>query len=191
MNSEEQEHAKEFPALITETLFLRRIDPEDARDLMAVFGDDEVAQYLDGPTLQSEEEVMEIVTWAQGIFAAGSGIRWGIARQEQEGVLIGTCGFHVWSKAHAHAQIGYDLAPRYWRRGIMTEALQAIIGYGFERMELNRIEAHVLPHNPASLGILGKLGFQSEAILRDYEYYRDRFNDTQILSLLRKDIRVG
>ena len=180
----------DFPELITERLLLRRIRRVDARDLMAVFCDEDVARFLDGPTLQSEDEVLDIVAWAGEIFAAGSGLRWGIALQGEKR-LIGTCGFHAWSKPNARAEMGYDLAHAYWRRGIMSEALWAITRYGFNVMGLNRIEAHVLPANAASLGILGKLGFRSEGILREYEFYRDRFNDTQILSLLKNDFARG
>ncbi len=82
--------------------------------------------------------------------------------------------------------IGYDLSRPYWRRGIMTEALEAVIEFGFERMGLNRIEAVVFVENVASHRLLEKLRFEREGVLRDYEFLKGRFVDMVMYSLLRK-----
>jgi len=85
------------------------------------------------------------------------------------------------------AGIGYELGHVFWRKGIMTEALTAIIGLGFKVMGLNRIEAVVMPENEPSLRLLAKLGFYNEGILKEYENWgRKGFRDLCMLSLLRK-----
>ena len=62
--------------------------------------------------------------------------------------------------------LGYDLARPHWNRGIMTEALTAVLPFGFEKMALNRIEALVITGNEASYRLLARLGFQQEGTLR-------------------------
>jgi [ribosomal protein S5]-alanine N-acetyltransferase len=76
--------------------------------------------------------------------------------------LIGTCGFCRWDKQHHHAEVGYDLCPDYWGQGLMTEAIQALIRFDSEEMDLNRIEATAHTENERSQRVLLKLGFQKE-----------------------------
>ena len=68
----------------------------------------------------------------------------------------------------------------------MTEALSAILQYGFGTMELNRVEAFVTDGNERSLGLLKKAGFVAEGCLRDYEWARGKFQDQWICSILRQ-----
>ena len=88
--------------------------------------------------------------------------------------LIGTCGLYSVSAHHKRASIGFDLLPAYWRRGIMTEALQAYVPYCFKSSGLSRIQALVLPGNVASIRLLEKLGFQREGVLRKYERWEGK-----------------
>ena len=64
---------------------------------------------------------------------------------------IGTCGFHLWSRAYRRAEVGYEIAPGSWGRGLMTEALGAVLRHGFDRLLLHRVVACVHPDNAASL----------------------------------------
>ena len=69
----------------------------------------------------------------------------------------------------------------------MTEALGAILAFGFERIGLNRVEAVVMPENEASVKLLEGLGFHQEGILREYEHWGNRGHvDLRMLSLLRR-----
>ena len=71
----------------------------------------------------------------------------------------------------------------------MTEALGLVLDFGFDRMGLNRIEAVVFRDNAASCGLLEKLGFEREGLLREYEYLRGRYEDMAMYSLLRRQAR--
>lgn len=62
-------------------------------------------------------------------------------------------------------EIGYELAPEHWRKGIMTEVVETIVHYGFEELGLHRIEAFVVPNHTASRKLLEKTGFTEEGIL--------------------------
>jgi ribosomal-protein-alanine N-acetyltransferase len=69
----------------------------------------------------------------------------------------------------------------------MTEALRSIIGWGFHSLKLNRIEAMVMIENIASIKLLEKSGFLEEGILREYGFWKGKFHDLRLFSLLKKD----
>jgi ribosomal-protein-alanine N-acetyltransferase len=71
----------------------------------------------------------------------------------------------------------------------MSEALQAILDFGFDTMQLNRVEALSFPQNTASRQLLAKLGFAEEGVLREYEFLKDRAQDMAIYSLLSRERR--
>lgn len=62
------------------------------------------------------------------------GIRWGIELKET-GQMIGTIGFHAWLHIHKRAEIGYEIHPDHWRKGYVSEAIQAVLPYGFDQMD--------------------------------------------------------
>ena len=70
--------------------------------------------------------------------------------RKRTGQLIGTCGFHLINNHHKRAEIGYELDDTYWGQGYALEALQAILAYGFEILQLIRIAAVVYVENKAS-----------------------------------------
>lgn len=175
-----------FPQLETTNLFLRRMSPSDASALFKILSDDEVTEFYDDDAFVDVSQASDqIEVWENG-FNTQSCIRWGITRKD-EGYLIGSCGyygFHTWYK---RASIGYELARTCWRQGIMTEALGAIIEFGFGKMELNRIEAVVMPENTASIIMLEKIGFNKEGLLEEYEKWGSKgFVNLYMFAMLRK-----
>ncbi|MDB5083290.1 MAG: acetyltransferase, partial [Bacilli bacterium] len=140
---------KKFPRFETERLVLRQLKQEDSEDLFHYFSHDEVTEYYD---LESFKEIKQaeqlILNWNQR-FESNQGIRWGISFKSRD-TIIGTCGFHNWMKEHFKIEIGYELDPKYWLKGIMTEAVNEIIKFGFDELGLNRIEAFIDPANSSS-----------------------------------------
>lgn len=175
-----------FPALETDRLILRQLTLEDTPFVFQHFSDPLVTQYLmDEPPLTDEDQAKDIIHF----YAEPEGKthnRWGIVRKADQR-LIGTCGFHRWEKAYYRTDLGYDLSPDCWGQGYMTEALRAVIKNGFERMQLNRMDAYVYVHNHRSLNLLDKFGFKKEGLLRDYFYLDGIFYDHYLLGLLRRD----
>lgn len=176
-----------FPQLKTRRLVLRRILTTDADALFSILADDEVTRYYDDATFTEVSQASDqIAAWERG-FISKRCIRWGIARQEDD-TMIGSCGFYGVHPWHRRAGMGYELARPFWRQGIMAEALTAIIALGFGAMNLNRIEAVVMPENSASIGLLEKLGFHPEGLLREYENWDSKgFADLWMFSLLSKE----
>jgi ribosomal-protein-alanine N-acetyltransferase len=181
-------HAFErFPRLQTARLSLREMGQTDAQALYAVLSDDKVTEYYDDdPFTGLSEAQAQIEAWNNG-YEGRRCIRWGIA-PKQDDMLIGTCGYYSLHRWHRRGAIGYELARPFWRQGIMTGALRAIIGYGFDEMELIRIQATVMPGNLASVRLLEGLGFQQEGVLRGYERWGSKgYLDLLMFSLLRRE----
>lgn len=180
-----------FPVLETERLVLREITLDDAGFWLRNFSDPSVVERTAfEPPADLAAAKAELIQYAVRPFERGTGIRWGIAlRPSNE--LVGTLGYHEWMREGAHrARAGYDLLPEYRRRGIMTEAMRAILVYGFETMTLNRVEALIDPSNAASIRLVEKLGFRREGILRGNTYFRGRFIDDAVYALLAREWRA-
>jgi len=175
-----------FPQLETSRLVLRRMQVTDAEAIFRIFADDEVTRYYDDATFTDVSQASDqIEAWENG-FKNKRCVRWGIARKEDR-ALIGSCGYYGFHTWHMRASIGYELARPFWRQGIMTEALSAIIDLGFKEVGLNRIDAVVMPENDASIKLLEKLGFCNEGLLREYENWGSKgFTDLCMLSILRR-----
>jgi len=116
-------------------------------------------------------------------FKTGRGIRWGIARKPSN-YLIGSCGF-TWNKEFNAAEVGYELASQFWRQGIMSEALRAILNYGFEVKGVQFVIAEIMLDNVASRRLLEKLGFQSQGIFRERGFWKGKHHDLEEFRLMR------
>ncbi len=178
---------KNFPQLETKNLILRETKITDALDVFQVFADDEVTEYHDLETFTCLEEVQSLIERRAERFKNQQGIRWGIARKE-DNIIIGSCGYSI--KNRFQVEIGYELARDHWRKGIMTEALKAIIKWGFHELNFKRIEAMVMVENTASIKLLGSLGFVEEGLLREYGFWKRQFHDLKVFSLLRRDYQL-
>ena len=102
--------------------------------------------------------------------------------------LVGECGFHNWFIEHKRSEMGYAIFNDvYKNKGIMTEAASAMIDFGFNRLNLNRIEACISPKNEASIKLIKRLGFTQEGLLRSHYFKNGVFVDSLIFSLLQEE----
>lgn len=177
---------KSFPVLKTERLVLRQITEQDSMDMMEYFSDPEVMKYYGLQPFHSKQEALDEVEWYTNIFQTNIGIRWGITLAGQD-KLIGSCGFHNRDKRHHRTDIGYELAREYWNKGIMAEAIKAVVTYGYTNYEINRVQALVEPENMASRRLLEKVGFKEEGLLYEYEFSNGKYDDLIMYSLLKKN----
>jgi len=176
-----------YPRLETARLVLRKLHMEDADFLFIEWSDPEVTRFMcDEEPLQKREQAEEFLRPFQSPQKNPYSKWWGIGRKADRH-LIGTCGYFRWDQKHCRAEIGYDLCPDAWGQGLMPEALQALIRFGFEEMKLNRIEATVHVENMRSQRVLAKLGFQREGLLREYYCREGIYNDQVQYSLLKRE----
>lgn len=171
-----------FPTLTTERLQLRKTTLDDLHDFFHFRNTEEGLKYVDRPK-QSLQETEAILHKTIAAVENNENISWGIALKNTP-KLIGTIGFWRTIKEHHRAEIGYILSPEYWNSGIMTEAMRAVLKYGFDEMKLHSVEANVNPENAASIRLLEKCGFVKEAHFRENYYFDGKFLDSAIYSLL-------
>ncbi len=101
---------------------------------------------------------------------------------------IGGCGYHTWKAFNQVAEIGYGLRKEEVKnRGYMSEAIEKIIQYGFEKMDLNRIEAFANLKNTPSILLLKKFGFTQEGLLREHYKKGGKIEDSAVFSLLKRE----
>ncbi len=105
--------------------------------------------------------------------------------------LIGWCGYHTWYTVHDRAEIGYGLiSKQYMRKGIMKEALSSVIEYGFDEMNLHRIEAFASPTNLPSIKLLESHNFQKEGVLKEHYLKDGVYEDSSVYGLIRSDSNI-
>ena len=100
--------------------------------------------------------------------------------------LLGIIGYYRIQPENYRAEIGYMLSPDHHGKGIIPEAVNRLIKYGFEDLKLHSIEAVIDPENYASEKVLQKCGFVKEAHLKESEFWEGKFLDKVIYSLLEK-----
>lgn len=176
----------EFPYLKTKRLILRKLTYADSPALFEYFSQDIVTEYYDLSTLQSLVEAENLIRAWNLSYTTQRAIRWAIVLKNTNKV-IGTCGLHNIHKKHYRAEIGYDLHPKFWQQGYMTETIIAIQKYGFKKLKLHRIEALVFSSNIGSKKLLHKVGFQSESVLRDYFLAKGCWVDGEMFSVLKNE----
>jgi [ribosomal protein S5]-alanine N-acetyltransferase len=188
MNDTDLFNFSSFPTLTTERLFLREPLPTDAADVLIFRSDPEVQRY-NGAIFQSVGEVQGLIEEVRAEYAAQEGITWAVTLNSSDTVL-GLFGFHDWNKYHRRAEIGYDLARAYWGQGIGSEAVRAIVRFGFEQMNLNRIYVGTIADNHESVRLLERIGFQREGTRRKHSWEEDgTFHDSAMYGLLRGEYR--
>ena len=134
------------------------------------------------------DEAQDLIEKGQQAYGDQRRIDWGIALKGEPGAgLIGRCGYNYWLRQDRRASIGYDLAFDCWGNGIMTEAVRAMVTFGFEQMNLNRIEADTDAENYGSMRVLEKVGFRREGVQQEQYFEWDEFHDLVLFALLRKD----
>jgi ribosomal-protein-alanine N-acetyltransferase len=162
---------KSFPELKTERLSLRMIHGTDVEIIFRLYNDARVMFQRGEPVFENKNEAEKIIFHWRKLFGEENGLRWGIVFRAT-GKLIGTVGFKTILHQHLCADIGYELDPDWWNRGVMTEAVKAVTDYGLNKMNLHSIEANITPDHIASRRVLEKLGFKLEAHYRENYFYQ-------------------
>jgi len=174
-----------FPVLETERFLLRAVTSDDVADIFRIMSDPRVTRYFGTLPMAAPAEAQQRVQAIQTAFDEHAGVRWAISNRAN-GQLIGTGGFWRLIKSHFRAEVGYELAPEWWGQGVMTEALGAMLGFGFMRLGLHSVEAQIHPDNSGSRRVLEKLGFVQEGYFHEnfYDPVEAQFTDTAVFSLL-------
>ncbi len=174
------------PTLDGDRLRLRGLTEEDTADMHTLYSDEVAMAYWGTPATSTIEESRQLVLRDIRAVDNGSALFWAI-EWKATGAVIGKCTLWQYSENNQRAEVGYILNRQYWRMGLMTEALEAMIGYAFSGLGLHRLEADTDSNNTASLALLEKLGFQREGFFRERWYVNGQRQDSVMLGLLVQD----
>lgn len=175
-----------IPQIETDRLILRRMMQTDAEDMHDYACRRDVTQHLTWDPHPSMLYTREYLAYVNAHYAAGDFFDWAVVERES-GRMIGTCGFTRFHCEADCAEIGYVIHPAFWGRGIATEAVGAVIRFGFQRLSLNRIEAKFMEGNEASRRVMEKNGMTFEGMMRQSMYIKGEYRNVGICSILRHE----
>jgi [ribosomal protein S5]-alanine N-acetyltransferase len=176
----------EFEILETERLILKKVTPEVYTYIFENLSEAEIKKQFG---LISDEDFIKEKMKSQGGYTTyDRTVLSFLLVLKNNNETIGKSGYHNWYKDHRKAEIGYVLhKDENKRKGYMSEALRAILDYGFNSMNLNRIEACIGPANIASQNLIKKCGFTQEGYLRQHYIREGEIQDSLIFSILKEE----
>ncbi|MFB1479000.1 GNAT family N-acetyltransferase [Corallococcus sp. RDP092CA] len=171
---------------------VRVFTPEDLDGVIALYSDPDVARSLNFTVPVLRETLHQKLIGDLEAMRQGRGIRWVLAREDAP-TPLGYLTLFNWSQKDRRAEVGYMVARALWGQGVMTGILPALIRFGFEHLNLHRIEGMVNVRNSASCKALARAGFQQEGVLRGYQVDANGggFNDILLMSLLEEAWRAS
>lgn len=179
---------KEFahpPSFTTKRLNVRPVKLTDAEALFEFKSDESVTENYG----QEPKSMAEVRTWVRDRIKdreRHESIFW-VFTSKSDDSAIGNCCFWNFDPGFHSAELGYELHPAHWGKGMMTEALRPVLEYGFRGLGLHRIEACPLAGNGSSKNLLAKLGFKDEGNLRQRVFFRGRYIDQVYYGLLKEE----
>jgi ribosomal-protein-alanine N-acetyltransferase len=156
--------------LETKRLVLRRQVPSDLDDLWALYRDPEITKFIpDAP--RTREEAREELEWHMNGHPQNSDLGLWATIHKESGKFIGRCGLLPWTiEDQQEVEVAYTIARNSWGQGLATEAAQAIVQYGFEKLHLARLVSLIELENIASQRVAEKIGMTFERRVDDGEY---------------------
>jgi ribosomal-protein-alanine N-acetyltransferase len=104
--------------------------------------------------------------------------------------MIGTCGFTSFNCPADSAEIGYVLNPAFQGKGLGTEAVLRVLRFGFEELNLHRIEAHFIEGNDASRRLMERVGMSFEGFARESMKIKGKYRTIGTCAILREEYRL-
>jgi [ribosomal protein S5]-alanine N-acetyltransferase len=174
-----------FQTLASERLVLRQITENDVQEVFTLRSNPTSMQYIPRPIMENNEQALEHIKMIQSRIETNEGINWAITLKGNP-KMIGIIGHYRIKWEHFRSEIGYMILPEYEGKGLITEAIQLMIDYGFNQMKMHSLEAIIDPQNYASARVLEKNGFIKEAYFKENTFFEGIFYDSIIYSLLYK-----
>ena len=183
-------YQKPFPTLVIDDNYvLREQSDNDTKPFFEYYcNDPDVYHYILATVPTNLEEAQAEINYCRNLFYHKRGIYWTLARCDSN-QIIGSVGLYI-NNHHHRAEICYDLAKAYWRKGVMEKVLRKVIDFCFEKLNLFRIEAITLQENVPSIRILEKLGFAREGTLKKYRYFKEAARDIELYATTQELVQA-
>lgn len=173
--------------LANDLVKMRPLAPADIESVFALASAREIAENTFVPHPYSLDAAQEFVDRVRGQWSTDEAYVFAILDKATD-AFAGVMGIHP-EASHNSATVGYWIGKPFWGRGIATAALRLLIEFGFERLELNRIEAGHLAHNAASGRVMQKADMRCEGTRRGSQLHRGQYKDAVWYAIIREDYR--
>ena len=174
------------PTLVTDRLTLRPFSDADADDLFALHSDAEVLRYWDSPPWTDPARAERFLAVSRQMEREGTGTRL-VLERTGEVTFLGWITLTRWNPDFRSISLGYCLGRAAWGHGYATEAARALLGWAFDTLDLNRVQAEADTRNRPSARVLEKLGFVLEGTLREDCVVDGDVSDSWVYGLLRRE----
>lgn len=172
-----------FPTLESGRLIFRNLINDDAKDLYEMRSDDSVMEFMDTESFKSIKDAEEFVSNILKSFEEKNGINW-IIEEKTSRKVAGYFGYWRIDKKNCRAECGYALKPGFWGKGYMSETMEIMINFAFNKLQVHSIEGNVNPLNQNSIKVLEKYGFVKEAHFKENFLFNGKYLDSVIYSLI-------
>ena len=180
----------QFECLTTPRLVLRKLTPEVYDFVFQNYSEDELRSFLGIASEEQFQNEKDRQEKGRAMYNRDVIVFQLIDKESQK--VIGSCSLHNWYYLHRRSELGYAVTDEAFKnKGFMTEAVEAVIDYGFNQIGLNRIEAFVAPYNTPSRKIMEKFHFKEEGFMKQHYFYDGKFDDSLVFGLLREEYLVG
>ncbi len=176
----------EQPTLHSTRLILRPFALSDAKDVQRLAGDRAIADTtLNIPHPYEDGTAEEWISTHQPRYESGELANFAVTLREED-ALVGAIGLMI-TPRFDRAELGYWIGKPYWNNGYCTEAGRAVLRYGFQTLNLNRIHASHMTRNPASGRVMQKLGMVHEGTVKQHSKKWDVFEDLELYGIIKVD----
>ncbi len=178
---------KSFPSLTTKRLILNQPLLTDIEDIVDTLTDKVYYQNtINIPKPYTKESAIYWINLSKDSFESETGYIFAI-RETENGKIIGGIGLGV-EKKFNKAELGYWLNKNYWNKGSTSEAVKAIIEFGFEKLKLKRIFATHFDFNIASGKVMEKVGMTKEGVLKCHTQKDGQYQDHVLYAIINEDL---
>ena len=181
----------EHPTIKTERLILRPFTLADAPEVQRLVGDRDIAATtINIPHPYEDGMAEEFIREQEAKFEHGESMDFAIVHREH-GFLVGAIGLGVEYRNNGSMQLGYWIGKPYWNQGYCTKAAHAVLKYGFDTLQLNRIFARHFGSNPTSGRVMQKIGMKYEGTMKEAIKKWGRFEDMACYAILRSEYNTS
>jgi len=169
-----------FPALTTRRLRLRCFATRDLADLHAFVGDPEAMRFWNSPPCRTMAETERALQWLAKTTSPYDHLAWAICKKSNDR-CIGMVNYHQRDARNRRLHVGYVIATKHQGNGFGTEAVEAVLKYCADMLDVHRVAALIDPDNVASVRLVERLGFRCEGgPLTDYWLVGNTFKSVMI-----------
>lgn len=175
-----------LPIIETKRLKLRKLEMADTQDLFEYASEPAVSRFMPWQAHQTTDDTAEFIDFILKGYEKNKKLTWAI-ELKSENKMIGTIDFVSWLQKRQRAEVGYTLSHHYWGQGLMLEAAEALIDFGFKEMDLIKVEAPIMLDNKQSQRLAEKLGMIREGVARKHMVIKGEFVDLAMYAVLKEE----